>query len=339
MNIPLGLAKKSILCLKTSYNNEMRKQTIYTIISTFLFAALVLSACGGNAEAEATPTMDTESVIATSIAQTMQAISETQTAQVTPTLLATATSAVAPTITPATGGSPTATVQSVSLPTNCLIAGLVSETIPDGTVIARGASFTKTWSIRNGGTCTWTTSYKMVFESGELLGAASESVALTQNVSPGMMTSVSIKMTAPSVDGTYIGYWNLLTDAGVLVGRFSVNIYVGTATAAPFAVTSVTYPKSFSNLTCDGSTLNSIPVYITTDAAGTVTFTLTDLNGVSPTGAGDKDFGSAGTQTIYFNMKFPSKASGQAVDVDISVYIDNPNHQTFLLKDSDGVCK
>lgn len=307
----------------------MRKQTIYTITSTFLFAALVLSACGGNAEAEATPTMDTESVIATSIAQTMQAISETQTAQVTLTLLATATSAVAPTITPATGGSPTATVQSVSLPTNCLIAGLVSETIPDGTVIARGASFTKTWSIRNGGTCTWTTGYKMVFESGELLGATSESVALTQNVSPGMMTSVSIKMTAPSVDGTYIGYWNLLTDAGVLVGRFSVNIYVGTATAAPFAVTSVTYPSGVITVTCGVD--YKVPITIKADGPGTVTYTINSNLGVLA--AGDKDFTAAGSQIVYYTINTSSDD-----DLDIDVYIDNPNHQYFYLRNTDVDC-
>jgi hypothetical protein len=334
------LQKKTNILIKTSYNKKMRTQTMKKITCIFIFAMFLLTACSGGAKEEPTPTVDNASIIATSIAQTMQVMAETQTAQVTPTLAGTATSAVVPTITPATtsAGLPTATVQTVSLPTNCLIAGLASETIPDGTIVAKGATFTKTWSITNGGTCTWNTGYKMVFQSGDLLGATSESVALTQNVAPGTMTNVSIKMTAPSTDGWYTGNWQLQTDGGVNVGNFTVSIYVGVATAAPFSVTSVTYPSSISNLTCDGSTSN--PIYITTDAAGTVTYNLYDINGYSAGKLnGEKPFTSAGSQTIYYNMVFPVPGADKLVDVDIQVYIDTPNHQDFYLKELDGKCK
>ncbi len=37
-------------------------------------------------------------------------------------------------------------------------------TVPDGTRYDPGATFTKTWRLRNAGTCTWTTSYTMVFD-------------------------------------------------------------------------------------------------------------------------------------------------------------------------------
>lgn len=313
----------------------MRKQKLY-ITSILILAIVLLTACGGNG-AEATPTVDNASVIATSIAQTMQVMAETQAAQVTPTLESTATPAVLPSVTPATVSLPTSTVQTVSLPTNCLIAGLASETIPDGTIIAKGASFTKTWSIRNGGTCTWSTSYKMVFESGEKLGATSDSVALTQNVSPGMMTAVSIKMTAPNTDGTYIGYWNLLTDAGVLVGRFSVNIYVGTPTAAPFAVTSVTYyaaPYTL-HVTCD--TPFNVPIYITTDGPGIVTYTI-DSN-LGELISGDKTYSAAGKQQpIYYPITLPSGGDDDGADLDIDVNITSPNHQPFYLRSVDVVC-
>jgi len=114
---------------------------------------------------------------------------------------------------------------------------------------------------------------------------------------------------------------------------------VGTPTAAPFSVTSVTYPSSFSGLTCDNSTTNYIPIYVKTDAAGTVTYSLSDLNGTTPGASSDVTFTAAETKTIYYNMIFPTTASGGVVDVEISVYIDSPNHQTFLLKNSDGVCK
>jgi len=313
----------------------MRKQNYFLITCILILALPLLAACNGTPAEEPTATVDTESVIATSIAQTMQAMAETQTAEVTPTPLSTATPDTLPTATVA-AGLPTATLPSVSLPANCLLAGLVSETIPDGSVIARGASFTKTWSIRNGGTCTWSTSYKMVFESGELLGATSETVNLTQNVSPGMMTAVSIKMTAPNTDGTYIGYWNLLTDAGVLVGRFSVNIYVGTPTVAPFAVTSVTYYKANTvlNVTCGTTATTSIPIYITTDGPGNVTYYITSNYGAAA--AGDLTFTSAEKKTIYYSMTFPTGTD--EYDVDINVMINNPNNQLFQLRNVDAKC-
>jgi len=309
----------------------MRKQTLY-ITSIFILALFLLTACNGTAVAEPTPTVDTASIIATSIAQTMQAMVETQTAAVTATPASTATPVSLPSPTVAAVSLPTATIQSVQLPTNCLIAGLVSETIPDGTVIQKGATFTKEWRIINGGTCTWNTSYKLVFESGDLLGAASKAVNLTQSVSPGTSTTVSIKMTAPNTDGSYTGYWMLQTDAGVNVGRFSVNINVGTVTAVPFSVTSVTYytaPYTL-HVTCD--TPFNVPIYITTDGPGTVTYSIS--SGLGATKEDDIPFTAAGKQTIYYPITL---ASGDA-DLDIDVYIDSPNHQYFYLRNVDVEC-
>src|ERR1700690_4030842 len=39
-------------------------------------------------------------------------------------------------------------------------------TIPDGTSVTPGATFTKTWRLKNIGNCTWSTSYALVFSSG-----------------------------------------------------------------------------------------------------------------------------------------------------------------------------
>ncbi len=46
----------------------------------------------------------------------------------------------------------------------CINAEFVSETIPDGAIIAPGTFFTQSWTLRNTGTCPWTSDYKMVFE-------------------------------------------------------------------------------------------------------------------------------------------------------------------------------
>src|SRR5512134_797366 len=56
-------------------------------------------------------------------------------------------------------------------------------TIPDGTRFSPGTTFTKTWRLRNIGTCTWTTAYTMVFDSGTQMGSTT-SVAFPSSVAP-----------------------------------------------------------------------------------------------------------------------------------------------------------
>ena len=52
----------------------------------------------------------------------------------------------------------------------CDHAQFVSDlTVPDGSSFAPGAAFTKTWRLMNIGTCTWKTSYKIVWAGGDRL--------------------------------------------------------------------------------------------------------------------------------------------------------------------------
>jgi len=90
-------------------------------------------------------------------------------------------------------------------------------TVPDGTRFDPGAAFTKTWRLRNIGTCTWTTSYTMVYDSGEKMGSTT-SVPFPTNVPPGQNVDLTVAMTAPSTPGHYIGYWKFKNAAGVLFG-------------------------------------------------------------------------------------------------------------------------
>src|SRR6266498_789024 len=90
-------------------------------------------------------------------------------------------------------------------------------TVPDGTRYDPGTAFTKTWRLRNIGTCTWNTSYTMVFDTGTQMGGTA-SVALPNNVAPGSTVDVSVNMTAPSSAGHYIGYWKFKNASGTLFG-------------------------------------------------------------------------------------------------------------------------
>jgi hypothetical protein len=120
-----------------------------------------------------------------------------------------------PTATPSrTPGPVTVTVP----PSSCDKAQFVRDvTIPDGTTMAPGATFTKTWRLKNVGQCAWSTSYQLVFFSGEQMGAAA-SAAFPQNVAVGQTVDISINMTAPSAAGSYRGYWMFKNASGTLFG-------------------------------------------------------------------------------------------------------------------------
>lgn len=89
-------------------------------------------------------------------------------------------------------------------------------TVPDGTNVLPGLNFAKTWRLKNIGSCTWTTSYALVFASGDALGGTS--VNLPGNVPPGQTVDVSVSLTAPNAAGHYIGFWQFRNSSGVLFG-------------------------------------------------------------------------------------------------------------------------
>jgi peptidoglycan hydrolase-like protein with peptidoglycan-binding domain len=90
-------------------------------------------------------------------------------------------------------------------------------TVPDNTAFAPGAAFTKTWRLRNAGTCTWVGSYALVFIGGEIMGGPA-STPVTGNVSPGSQYDVSVNLVAPANPGTYKGSWQMRNTGGALFG-------------------------------------------------------------------------------------------------------------------------
>jgi hypothetical protein len=81
-------------------------------------------------------------------------------------------------------------------------------TIPDRTIMSPGQSFTKTWAMRNTGSCTWGAGYELVFVSGDRLGAAS-TIPMPRGVGPGEAVDLSVTMTTGSSPRRYTGYWKL----------------------------------------------------------------------------------------------------------------------------------
>ena len=91
-------------------------------------------------------------------------------------------------------------------------------TIPDDTDFRQGDKFVKTWQIKNAGTCTWGSSYSLVFAGGEIMNGP-QSVPLP-SVKPGDIFNVSVNLVAPLGGGTYLGDWEFQRPDGT---RFGVN--------------------------------------------------------------------------------------------------------------------
>ena len=193
-----------------------------------------VSAC--NLPSNATPTQGAD-VPLTAAAQTVEAnmtqaailnpptIPPTNTPGIATSTLAIATTSVVPTV-------PSATQ-------TCDIAQFIDDvTIPDGTTLEPNETFTKTWRLKNVGTCSWTTSYAIVFSGGDSMdGPATQ--ALVGNVNPGQTVDISVDLTAPDSDDDYKGYWKLRNAAGVHFSQFYVDITVKTPspTAGPTTIT------------------------------------------------------------------------------------------------------
>ncbi len=125
--------------------------------------------------------------------------------------------------------SSTQTATQSPLPTNrsqvvysqpvCDMAGFVEDvSIPDGTDVEAGTTFTKTWRVRNDGTCTWNADYRVVFSDGDALGGPDSAEFVTEDIAPGDTIDVSIEFVAPDDPGNHTGYWKLENDEGGVFG-------------------------------------------------------------------------------------------------------------------------
>jgi uncharacterized protein YkwD len=79
-------------------------------------------------------------------------------------------------------------------------------TVPDDTFFSQGEPFVKTWRLRNAGDCTWTTDYKLVHYSGEIMSAGL-SIPFPKNTAPGETIDISVDMVAPSRGGPHQSNW------------------------------------------------------------------------------------------------------------------------------------
>ncbi len=115
----------------------------------------------------------------------------------------------------------------------CLNSAYVADvTIPDNTQLDNGVEFTKTWRIRNSGTCAWPADTVLAFTGGTQMNAPA-SVPIGA-LDPGKEVDVSVKMKSPAQAGVYTGKWRTRTADGFFgLDSFTVVILAGEVAAAP----------------------------------------------------------------------------------------------------------
>jgi uncharacterized protein YkwD len=166
------------------------------LLVSFVCLAMTLSACGAQSPVE-TFTPSTPAKTEVTAATQIPAATKTPSAQVS----------VPPTPeTPVPTNDPNCTNSA---------AFVADVTIPDNTDMAAGATFTKTWRVKNTGTCTWTSNYTLSYYSDEQMGLPS-SVPLSVTP-PNQTADISVDLRASSSMGTHRSYFVIKNPAGLIM--------------------------------------------------------------------------------------------------------------------------
>ena len=296
----------------------MRK--IIQISLSFLTVVMLLAACNLPLGRNTTPTVRNNQ---TAVALTVSAMQ---------TQLASGLTPMAPTPTftvesPTSDSSGTVPQPSNTPAPTFKVVFITDVTIPDNMVVEPGKTFKKTWRLRNDGTGTWASNFKLVFVSGDSMGGPA-SKTLDETVAPGQTIDVSVDLTAPSLPKTYKGNWMLQTATGTNFGigpEYSSAFTVVISVQQTFAVTNAVpaaYPSPWSGA-CPSPVDIDLAATITVTGTGKVTYYFVTPLGNTP--VQELTFTESGTKTTpSYKLPVPGTTSGI-----IQVYIDSPNHQLF----------
>jgi hypothetical protein len=115
-------------------------------------------------------------------------------------------------------GSSTSTANPAVADTNCNAAEFAGNVnYFDGTKVGPDHPFTKSWLIRNTGTCTWNSDYTLVYVNGTRFGGDT-AVSIPGPIAPGQYVTVSANLVAPNPPGTYTSYWMMKDDSNQFFG-------------------------------------------------------------------------------------------------------------------------
>lgn len=240
--------------------HSLRKRRIFLVVT----GMFILTACNMPSRTTQEP-QDDPNLIYTAAAQTVAAqltqaasgglSTPTGPTQATDQAAATTAVAQAPTATQQATSVSQATSTPTELPIPCDRASFVEDiTYKDGTEIAPGTTFVKTWKLKNTGSCTWNSSYAVVFVSGDAMGAPASVQLTTGTVAPGQEVEVSVTMKAPDTPKEYEGRWKLRNGSNVIFGMGSngdADFWVKVKVVVPVTPTPIVTPTPMATVYYD----------------------------------------------------------------------------------------
>jgi len=211
------------------------------------------------------------------------------------------------------------------------LAEFISDvTVPDNSVIASNTAFTKTWRLKNTGTCTWNSNYLVAYISGATMSQQPGYwiIQQGQTVAPGQTVEVSVGMIAPVDNGNYTSYWGLKKEDGNFIpiqggtngNSFYVKIWVNNGVAVGnITDQSISIElEQGSGTVCTANSTYFVHANITTDGATTATYEIGSSagqisagyfqnanNNLSPYITGTLTFDQAGTKTLNYRFVGP----------------------------------
>ena len=207
------------------------------LLVVFLFLVLMISACNAQTPVE--------------------------TAAPTPTATQAPPATESPTLTESPPEQASATPPpETPIPTNIAdctnsAAFVADVTIADNDIVPAGSAFTKTWRVKNTGTCIWGPDYTLTHYSEErMLAPASVPLSVTY---PDQTMDISMGLTAPSADGKHRGYFVIKNPAGLIMKVdndsrlwvvINVSSQVAAATQSAGSVPVTGNEGAFANVTC-----------------------------------------------------------------------------------------
>lgn len=232
---------------------------------------------------------------------------------------------------PTTASNPVLTATPGDMPCTDSARFVADVTIPDHTVLAPNTAFTKTWRLKNTGSCTWDNSYLVVYISGTTMSQQPGywSVPQGQTVAPGQTLDVSVGMTAPVENGNYQSYWGMKKENGGLMpvqggangNSFYVKIKVdnGVADENITAASIAIELEEGSGIACKADSTYFVHATISADGPVTADYEITSSAGqiaagyfqpspmgpVSPVATGTLVFEQADTKTIDLRFVGP----------------------------------
>lgn len=198
----------------------MKSKTV--LISLILIIGAFLFSCANN-QADQTTAVDTDAIRTQAVETYASSLTETLAATFTPF----------PTLTPVgvteTALSTTPEPSPTSNPCFNLLY-IADVTIPDGTRLKAGETFTKTWQVQNIGGCAWRPGFTFQHVGGELMRGAP--VTLTEAIPTGAKREISVELVVPSgINGVIQSAWQMADESGIFFGdTLFVNIIVGDVT-------------------------------------------------------------------------------------------------------------